>query len=168
MDEILYPAPRGRREATAPAKPSFAERMEDLRRRYDEFLFRWDEFKQHHQIRPKGFLLAALLIGAVSTAATLYTPGYAVMVNGQELGVVADKAQFEAIEDQVEARASEILGREYSMDSQVSYKRRIVNKRDLSSADTFEDYLFNQVNEVTPGYVLAMGDQVLSVQVNGQ
>ena len=164
MDEILYPAPQGRREAQTPAKPSFAQRREEFLRKYDEFMFRWDEFKQRHQIRPKGFLLTALLIGAVSTAVTLYTPGYAVMVNGQELGVVADKAQFEAIEERVETRVGTILGREYSLDSQVSYKWRIVNKQNLSSADTFEDYLFNQVNEVTPGCVLTMGDQVLSVQ----
>ena len=168
MDEILYPAPQGRMEVQAPAKPTLQERLEELRRRYDEFMFRWDDFKQTHQLRPSRFLAAALLIGAVSTAVTLYTPGYAVTVDGQELGVVASKAQFEAIEDRVEDRVSRILGQEYSMDGHVRFQWRVVNKRELSSLAGVETYLFNQVSEVTHGCVLTLDGQELITLANGQ
>ena len=174
MDEILYPAPQapagsqGAVQAQAPAKPTFAQRVEALRRRYDEFLFRWDDFKQRHTLRPSWFLTAALLIGAVTTAVTVYTPGYAVVVDGQELGVVTDKAQFAALADRVEDRVGQILDREYSMDSHVTYKWRVVNKRDLSSMAGFETYLFNQVDEITQGCVLTLDGEPLITQADGQ
>ena len=168
MDEILYPVPQGTVEAQAPARPGFAQRAEELRRRYDELLFRWDDFRQRHSVRPSRFLATALLMGAVSTAVTCYTPGYAVVVDGQELGVVSNKAQFQAIERRVEDRVSRILDREYTLDGHVSFKWRVVNKHDLSSLAGVETYLFSQVDEVTHGCVLTLDGQVLATQANGQ
>ena len=132
MDEILFPAPGGAVERRAPARPDFAQRREELLRRYDELMFRWDHFRQTHKLRPKWFLAAALTLGVVSTA-TLYTPGYAVLVDGQEVGVVASKAQVQTVRDQVEDRVSRVLGRDYTLDNTVTCRWRVVNKRDLSS-----------------------------------
>lgn len=171
MDEILYPGLQGRQKAeeTAQAAPmTLAQRLERLERKADELLFRWDAFKQSHTLRPSWFLATALLVGAVSTAVTVYTPGCAVIVDGQELGVVSNVAQFEAIEQRVEDRVSQILDREYTLDGHVTFKHRIVNKRDLSSLAGVETYLFNQVDQVTRGYVLTLDGQVLATQQNDQ
>lgn len=168
MDEILFPGLRPNEQAEAPAKISWAQRREEWSRQADELLFRWDDFKQTHQLRPSRFLAAALLVGAVSTAVALYTPGCAVIVDGQELGVVANRAQFEAIEQRVENRVSQILGQEYSLDGHVSFKHRIVNKRELSSLAGVETYLFSQISEVTRGYVLSLDGQVLTTQQTSQ
>ncbi len=158
MDEIIHPELRPQEQAGQ------LSRQESLQRKVDNALFRWDAFCQRHRPRAKWFLAAALLVGAVSTAATVYTTGYAVVVDGQELGVVADTAQVEAMEDRVEERVSEILGREYSIASHVSLERCLTEKRKLSDLAGFETYLFNQVDEVTQGYVLTVNGEALSVQ----
>lgn len=167
MDEILFPAPGGAVERRAPARPDFAQRREELSRRYDELMFRWDHFRQTHKVRPKWFLAAALTLGVVSTA-TLYTPGYAVVVDGQEVGVVASKAQVQTVQDQVEDRVSRVLGRDYTLDNTVTFRRRVVNKRDLSSLSGVESYLFNHVSEVARGYVLSLDGQTLATCANSR
>ena len=129
MDEIIVPGSLPREKAPA---VTLAQRVADLQERLPSLLLRWDEFKRRHRLKAKHFLAAALALGAVSTAVTLYTPGYAVKVNGQELGVVSDKAQFEQIVDRVERRAGEILERDYTLDADIDYSWRIVEKKKLS------------------------------------
>ncbi len=158
MDEIIRP------ELQAPEAAPQLSWEETLQGKVDRALFRWDAFCQRHRPRAKWFLAAALLVGAVSTFATVYTTGYAVVVDGQELGIVADTAQVEAMEGRVEDRVSEILGREYSIDSHVSLERRLTEKHKLSDLAGFETYLFNQVDEVTQGYVLTVNGEALSIQ----
>lgn len=174
MDEILHPGARLSQTATTRLAAA-AEGVEQLRARarelpdkVNELLIRWDNFKQGRRLRPSQFLAAALLLGVTTTAFTLYTRGYAVSVDGQELGVVADIAQFETIQAQVEERVSDILGREYTMSGHVSYEGRIVEKKNLSSLAGFETFLFNQVGEVTRGYVLTLNDQILTVQPHSE
>ncbi len=164
MDEILYPGlPRTEEVELAPQ----LSRKERWERKIDELLIRYDAFMERHRPRAKWFLALALTLGAVTTAATVYTAGYAVVVDGQTLGVVADKAQFQAIEQKVEDRVEVILGRDYSLDGHVSFEPRLVAKADLSDLGGFETYLFNQVEEVTRGYVLTVDGQDMAVQADG-
>lgn len=165
MDEILdQPGLDLPRESAK----SLAERLEQMDKKANELLIRWDAFKGRLRPTAGRFLLAALALGTVVTAATVYTPGYAVKVDGQELGVVTDMEQFESIRDRVETRVSEILGREYTMSGHVSYSPRIVERKKVSSMAGFESYLFNQVDQVTRAYVLTVDGQDLSVQMDGQ
>ncbi len=167
VDEILDPSrPLG--QAVPAERPSLAQRAEQLRRQAEELLFRWDDFKQHHRLRPSRFLAAALLVGAVSTAVALYTPGYTVLVDGQKLGVVSDTDQFEAIQAKVEDQVSEILGQEYDLSEHVRYRWGVYNKREFSSLSGFESYLFSQVSQVTPAYVLTVGGQTIAAQQSSQ
>lgn len=160
MDELLYPGLRNAEAAPAPQ----LSRKERWERKIDELLFRYDAFVERHRPRASWFLAAALLLGAVTTATTVYTTGYGVMVDGQKLGVVADKAQFEAIERKVEDRVEAILGRDYSLDGHVDFQWQLAARRDLSDLSGFETYLFNQVEEVTRGYVLTVDGEDLAVQ----
>lgn len=165
MDEILYhPGLALPKEDQKPQE----DRLARLEKAANELLIRWDAFKG--RLRPSAgrFLTVALILGAVFTASTVYTRGYAVKVDGQELGVVTDMAQFEAIRDRVENRVSEILGREYTLGGHVSYESRIVERKKVSSMAGFETYLFNQVDQVTRAYVLTVDGQDLSVQMDGQ
>ena len=168
MDEILYPGLQPETlepdTLTVPADAGLSRR-ERLRRKLDELLFRYDAFVQRHKPRAKWFLISALTLGAVSTALTVYTVGYAVVVDGQTLGVVADTAQVEAIEHRVESRVGEILGQDYSLADQVRFDWQIVERRNLSTGlSGFEGYLLDQVDEVAQGYVLTVDGTELAVQ----
>lgn len=162
MDEILRPAPQAQSQGDA-----LTQRLEAFRRRRAVTLSRWDEFRARHRIRAIPFLLVALAAGAALTVNTVYTRGCAVSVNGKELGVVADQAEFEAIVARVEDRAGEILGYDYSLTAEVAYEPRVVEKSELSDLSGFENYLFSQVGEVTRTYVLTIGGEVIGATTHG-
>lgn len=103
---------------------------------------------------PIAFLLAAGIIGAGLVVATVYTPGYVVTVDGRTLGTVKDPSVFENVVERVEDRASGILGREYTLDSTVTYDFALTEKDKLSNVGEFETYLFDQIGEVMKSYVL--------------
>ena len=162
MDEILYPGLQP--DLTAEPAVGGLSRRERLEQKLDELLFRYDAFVQRHKPRAKWFLAIALTLGVVTTAATVYTTGYAVVVDGQKLGVVANTAQAEAIEHRVEDRVGEILGQDYSLDGHVEFTWQIVERDKLSDLAGFESYLLDQVDEVAQGYVLTVDGQELTVQ----
>lgn len=165
MDEIIgqhQEAP----QASAPSL-TWAERVEAFQRGAERALIRWDEFKSKHAIRPLHFLLAAALIGTVTTGATVYTRGCEVSVDGEVLGVVATAGEFDAVVEQVEAHASEILGREYTLESEISYKTRLVEKEDVVSASGFESRLFDDIDDVVESYTLTVDGVTLGAVTDG-
>lgn len=48
---------------------------------------------------------------------TVYMPAYVVSVDGVTLGAVVEPSVFEEVVDRVEARATSILGYDYTLDS---------------------------------------------------
>ena len=174
MDEILRPyteagqspAKTGLIQRFAALRRGMDERLEPLSRRVDELLIRWDAFAQKHQLRPGRFLALALVAGAVSTAATLYTPACSVSVNGEELGTVTSLAQVQAAEEHVEERVSAILNQNYEMDNQVELNWKFVSRKDLTSVSTLSSKLFNQVSQVTRGYTLTLDGETVAVQTS--
>lgn len=105
---------------------------------------------------PAAFLAAAGIIGVTLVVGTVYTPSYVVSVDGVTLGTVAEPEVFENAIERVEARATSILGYDYTLDSEVSYEFALIEKDTLSSVSGFETYLFNQVGEVMKSYVLTV------------
>ena len=83
----------------------------------------------------------ALVVG------TVYTPSYVVSVDGVTLGVVSDPEVFEGAMERVEARASDILGYDYTLDNAVTYDFALTEKDKLSNVGDFETYLFDQIGE---------------------
>ncbi len=174
MDEVLRPhAEAGESPARAGLIRRFAalrrgmdERLEPLSRRADELLIRWDALAQKHRLRPGRFLAVALIVGAVSTAATLYTPACTVSVDGETLGAVASLAQVQSAEDQAADRVSAILGRSYEMDSQIELDWKFVSRKDLTPVSVLSNKLFNQVSQVTRGYSLTLDGETVAVQTS--
>lgn len=162
MDEILYPGPRPEEAAeTAAAAPR--SWREALRDRVENVLFRWDAGREKRRFPARAFLLAALIVALATTVPTVYTRGYEVKVDGQVLGIVSDRGQFEQIVSRVENRVSEILGHDYDLTCDVSYQSRVVERSEISSLSGFETYLFNQVDEVSKNYTLTVDGQNLGV-----
>lgn len=164
MDEILRPTPQARPRER---RETLAGRLEKLRLGWPQVLNRWDEFRARHRLRAIPFLLAAVAAGAALTVNTVYTKGCAVSVNGQELGVVAEQGEFEAVVERVEKRASEILGYDYSLTIPVTYEERVVEKSELTDLSGFEPFLFGQVGEVMKTHVLTIGGEVIGATTHG-
>ena len=102
-------------------------------------------------------------MAVLTTVPTVYTRGYEVTVDGQALGIVSQKSEFENIVDRVEDRVGEILGYDYDLTCDVSYKSRIVERGEISSLSGFETYLFNQVDEVSKNYTFTIDGQNMGV-----
>ena len=71
-----------------------------------------------HPVSPLLYVtLLALVVGIIAFNGT-YTRAYALSLNGQELGVVSSLEERDAIVSNVETRASDILGEDYSFDAE--------------------------------------------------
>ena len=115
----------------------------------------------HKAVGPLAFLLAAGVIGTALVVGTVYTPSYVVSVDGVTLGVVTEPEVFEDAVDRVEARASDILGYDYTLDNTVTYDFALTEKDKLSNVGDFETYLFDQIGEVMKSYVLKVNGQFI-------
>ncbi len=107
-------------------------------------------------VEPLHFLAVAAALGITVVVSSLYTPTYAVTVDGVMLGTVREPAVFERIADRVEARAGAILGYPYELGGVVEYRLALTRKDEVSSVSGFETYLFNQIGEVMKSYVLTV------------
>ena len=110
---------------------------------------------------PLIFLAAATLIGVTGVLSTVYVPSYQVLVDGQPIGVVSTKSDFEGAVDRVEARATEILGHTYVMDGEVEYRFALSERDSIPPAATLEPYLLDRIGDVMKSYVLSVNGQVV-------
>ncbi len=108
-----------------------------------------------HPVSPLLYVtLLALTVCAVAFNST-YTRAYALNVNGQEVGVVASQDDVEAIVSNVESRASDILGEDYSFDAEkLSTTPVYVTPSELSDTAQIEETLFEDVGALTQAYGL--------------
>ena len=112
-------------------------------------------------ISPLNFFAAAAVIGLVAIVTTVYTPAYVVSQDGVVLGMVSDPQVFEETVDRVEARATDILGYDYTLKSTASYDFALTEPENITPAVQFETYLFDQVGEVMKNYVLTVDGQFI-------
>ena len=170
MDEILH----------LPSKETEASPRRSLRARLnglgDQAEQRVEDFRQKHAaglaklakvlngrrlMKPLPFLAVMSVVGVAAVVGTVYTPSYVVSLDGVALGVVERPEDFEQVVDQVEARATDILGYDYHIDGEVTYDLALSERGDFSAAGIFETYLFNQIGEVMKSYVLSVNGQVI-------
>ena len=169
MDELLQQPRAPRREGFS------AARAAALPGRLRESAFaRTERFLQAHSatvrrgdqslawmrsFNPLIFLAAATLIGVTGVLSTVYVPSYQVLVDGQPIGVVSTKSDFEGAVDRVEARATEILGHTYVMDGEVEYRFALSERDSIPPAATLEPYLLDRIGDVMKSYVLSVNGQ---------
>ena len=71
-------------------------------------------------------------LGAALTLTTLYSTSYAVIVDGQEVGVVADQSVVDHAIQTVESRGTQLLGYNYQVEGDIDYSFALSLKSDLS------------------------------------
>jgi len=118
-------------------------------------------FFDRHRITPLAFLAITLSVGVGATIANNYDDSFVVNVDGVDVGIVHNVSDFEHAIENVEARATRILGHDYSIDSTVTYTPALSAANSFTSVGTLETYLFNQIGELVMGYDLLLDDEVL-------
>ena len=98
---------------------------------------------------PISFLLVAGALGTALTLTTLYSTSYAVIVDGREVGVVADQSVVDQAIQTVETRGSQLLGYTYHVDDNIDYNFTLTLKSDLSGEREIRDYFYGQLNELS-------------------
>lgn len=170
MDEILH-LPRENEKASPrlPLRARLAEwngqaerAVEGWRQKHARTLARLDGVLNGRRLLgPLPFLAIMSVVGVAAVVGTVYTSSYVVSVDGVELGVVKEPAVFERVVEQVEARATSILGYDYEMEGEVAYEPALSERDQFSSIGAFETYLFNQIGEVMKSYVLSVDGKVI-------
>lgn len=85
---------------------------------------------------------------------SFYVPAYAIKINGQNIGVVADPSVFEEAVDSAETKVFEILGKDYNLESSTDISMTLAVKEQLVSSNEIKDSLIEQVNEIKKSYIL--------------
>ncbi|RKI68651.1 LysM peptidoglycan-binding domain-containing protein [bacterium 1xD42-67] len=117
-------------------------------------------------VGPVSFLLVAGALGAALTLTTLYSTSYAVIIDGQEVGVVADQSMVDHAIQTVEARGTELLGYDYQVQGEIDYSFALTLKSDLSQEQDIRNYFYGQLNEISDqlrSYQVSLDGQVVGV-----
>lgn len=100
-------------------------------------------------VGPISFLVMAGALGAALTLTTLYSTSYAVIVDGREVGVVADQSVVDQAIQTVETRGSQLLGYDYRVNGNIDYNFTLALKSDLSQPQDISNYFYSQLNELS-------------------
>jgi len=100
-------------------------------------------------VGPISFLLVSAALGSALTLTTLYSTSYAVVVDGEQVGVVADQSIVDHAIATVESQGSQLLGYDYQVDAQVDYEFGLTLKSDLNDEQTIRNYFYEQLTEVS-------------------
>ena len=111
---------------------------------------------------PTTYLAIAAALGITLTVTTMYSTSYAVTVDGQEIGRVAEQEMVEKAIQTVERQGTRMLGTEFQVQGEVDYQFALTLKSDLSSQRQMEDYFYDQLDEFSS--TMRMYD----VRVNGK
>lgn len=98
---------------------------------------------------PISFLVGSAAVGVAMTLVALYSPSYAVTLNGETVGVVADESVVEKAISSVESTGTSILGYDYHVQGNLEYNFAITLRSDLSSQQDIQNYFYNQLDDLS-------------------
>ncbi len=98
----------------------------------------------------------------------IYSVGLAINIDGEPLGYVMAEEDFEEGLLRVEKQVSEVLGRPYTMNPDVSFSFEIVQRDKLLDAQQLRGVLFSRISEVSELYVLTVDGEVVGASASEQ
>lgn len=108
-----------------------------------------DMSADHHRAGPISFLAVSAALGTALTITLLYSSSYTVLVDGQDIGVVADQAVVTNAIAQVERQGSRLLGDDYQVSGELEYQFALTLKTNLSDQKDIENYFYQQLDQVS-------------------
>lgn len=117
-------------------------------------------------IGPISFLAISTALGVSLTLTTLYSTSYAVTMDGETVGVVADQSVVEAAIQTVEQEGSALLGYDFQVEGDLEYQFALTLKSDLSGEEDIETYFYGKLNQVSDHlrqYQVSVDGQLMGV-----
>lgn len=170
MDELLRTP---RRSGLAEASRSYYERLRRLiGAAREKTAAAWEtlrtpvhavaDWAERHPISPALYLAVTTVVATTAVLTNAYTRSYVVSLDGTDIGVVQDAAVYQQAAENVERRASHILGYEYVLDHSVTFTPALSERSDrFATAGQIETYLFNGIGEIMKGYILTVNGQTI-------
>lgn len=115
-------------------------------------------FIYNRRTRRMAILTACMMI-ALTTALINTQIGYAVTLDGENLGSARSKTELMEVMNLVEQEASEILGYEYSLDDHISVKTELYSATQNSQA--LVNAILNRIDGITRLYVIKVDGEIV-------
>ena len=134
---------------------------ETLRRELHEA---WHQVKSLTQRRQNGRGAAMALMASATVmiiSSCCFGLGFEVKMDGQSLGYVEDPQQVTQLVERVESRISEYLNAPYSLDVNLSYSMRYMERTGPRDAELPEQRLLASVDDESRRYVLKVDDEII-------
>ncbi len=115
------------------------------------------------QFRANRFALAISLLAVTLTliASTFYSVGIKITADGKELGYMYSREEYNEALRFVEDRATEILGRPYSVTLPVKFELGIVPREKVISKDAIRSFFFSEIDEISALYAITVDGEVV-------
>lgn len=110
---------------------------------------------------PAIFLTLTLALSSTAAFTRLYSPCVQVSVNGVDMGLIQSRALVGSAVEKVAARASRILGYDYVLEPEITYRPQLALREDQATAAHVETYLFDQIGEVMQTSMLTVNGREL-------
>jgi len=142
---------KGNRDNKTPsAAQRWASCKEWLRLRSRRFLYRLHiAASSTIALTPTTYLAVAAALGIALTVSTMYSTSYAVTVDGEYVGRVAEQETVEKAIKTVETQGTRMLGTDFQVEGDVDYQFALTLKSDLNSQRDMEDFFYDQLDAVS-------------------
>ncbi len=94
------------------------------------------------------FLGLSTVVALSLVVSSLYTTSFAVTVNGEQLGVVADRSVVDETIEEVEQEGSTLLGYEFEVNDEVDYSFGVTRRTELTGTEEIDSYFYDQLDNL--------------------
>ncbi len=108
---------------------------------------------------------ATILTGAI-IASGMYTPAYAITVNGTEVARVADISEAQMAVSKAEEIVSEVIGENYKLDEKIEMNLVIATSAEVKSTEALEEVILENVEEVKKSFILTIDGETVGISDN--
>ena len=109
-----------------------------------------------HPVSPLLYVtVLSVAIGAIVFNG-MYSRAYVLNVDGEEVGVIANEAELDAIVSDVESRVADILGEDYDYDAEITLTPAYATAGEVSNTDAVAETLFANVGARLDAYAISV------------
>ena len=98
---------------------------------------------------PVTFLACSGALAVALTITTLYSPSYAVTLDGELVGVVADPDTVQEAIQTVERTGTSLLGHDYQIEGELDYEFALTLRSDLTTEADVQNYFYGKLDSVS-------------------